>query len=231
MNNKVLMASYKVAYRIAHCKKRHTIAEEHILLAALDMVSTMPDETNTAKWKAVPLFNDIVSRRICDISNGLEEQHTAKLKDKRFALQVDRATDSNDDDLFIAYVRFVTSESLFEDWLFCKYIPSRATADELFRLLGSRYLTEHERENRVAVCTDGAPTMAGKRNGLQARIKRVSPNVQWMHCVIHRETSNSPELNKVLTNVVSVGNFINARPLKEPLFSALCEEIGAERGL
>ncbi len=48
---------------------------------------------------------------------------------------------------------------------------------------------------------DGAQTTAGKRKGLQALIKRVSPNTQWTHCVIHREAlasrQISPELNKV----------------------------------
>ncbi len=51
-------ASYKVAYRIAQCKKPHTIAEELILSGALDMVSAMTDETNAVKLKAVPMSND-----------------------------------------------------------------------------------------------------------------------------------------------------------------------------
>ena len=232
VKNNALLASYKVAYRIAQCKKPHTIAEDLILPAALDMVSTMLDEKSAEKLKAVPLSNDTVARRISDISDDLEEQLTEKLKDKRFALQVDEATDSNKDCLLIAYVRFVTSESLYEDLLFCKYITSRATADELFKLLDS-YLTEHglKWENCIGVCTDGAHTMAGKKQGLQALIKRVSPNAQWTHCVIHREAlasrQMSPELNDVLTDVIRVVNFIKTRPLKARLFSTLCDEMGA----
>lgn len=46
---------------------------------------------------------------------------------------------------------------------------------------------------------------------------------------MHREAlasrQISPELNKVLTDVVSVVNFIRARPLKVQLFSARCEEM------
>ncbi|XP_062250231.1 zinc finger BED domain-containing protein 5-like [Platichthys flesus] len=193
----------------------------------------MLDETSASKLKVIPLSNDTVARRICDISNDLEEQLTEKMKDKRFALQVDEATDSNKDCLLIAYVRFVTSESLCEDLLFCKYIQSRATAEELFKLLDC-YMTEHGLKwgNCEGVCTDGAQTMAGKRRGLQALIKQVSPNAQWTHCVIHREAlaskQLSPELNNVLADVVNVVNFIKTRPLKARLFSALCEEMGAQ---
>ena len=79
VNCKATMASFKVAYRIAQCKKPHTIAEDLILPAALDMVSTMLDETSASKLKVIPLSNDTVARRICDISNDLEEQLTEKM--------------------------------------------------------------------------------------------------------------------------------------------------------
>lgn len=57
-----------------------------------------------------------------------------------------------------------------------------------------------------------------RKKGLQALLKRVSPNVQWTHC-IHREElalrQINPELNTVLTDVVAIMvNFIKKRPLK-----------------
>ncbi len=110
----------------------------------------------------------------------------------------------------------MNGESLCEDLLFCKYIKNRATADELFKIMDS-YLKEHglKWENCVGFCSDGTQTMAGSRNA-----------------VIHREALASRqlslELNEVLTEVVSVVNFIKTRPLKAQLFSALCEEMGAD---
>ena len=38
---KAQLASFKVAYRIAKCRKLHTIAEELMLPAAFDFISTM----------------------------------------------------------------------------------------------------------------------------------------------------------------------------------------------
>ncbi|XP_049322931.1 zinc finger BED domain-containing protein 5-like [Astyanax mexicanus] len=235
VNSKAQMASYRVAYRVAQCKKPHTIAEQLILPAAVDMVSVMLDEISAAKLKTIPLSNDTIARRICDISNDLEAQLIDKLKENRFAIQVDEATDSSKNCLFISYVRFVNSESLTmsEDLLFCKSVQTRATAEELFKIMDS-YFTEHELkwENCVGFCSDGAQTMAGKRKGLQALVKRAAPDAQWTHCIIHREAlasrQLSPELNEVLTAVVDVVNFIKTRPLKARLFSALCEEMGAD---
>ena len=41
---KALLASYQMAHKIFKCKKPHTIAEELILPAAVDLVSTMIEE-------------------------------------------------------------------------------------------------------------------------------------------------------------------------------------------
>ena len=61
---KAQLASFKVAYRIAKCKKLNTIAEELVLPAALDLVSTIIGESTAQKLKAVPLSNNTISRTI-----------------------------------------------------------------------------------------------------------------------------------------------------------------------
>lgn len=52
------------------------------------------------------------------------------------------------------------------------------------------------------------------------------------HTVIHREALASrhlsSELSEVMTDIVGVVNFIKTRPLKTRVFSAICEEMGAE---
>lgn len=80
------MASYKVAYRIAQTKKPHTIAEQPILPAAVDMVTIMMDEKSAAKLKTIPLSNDTIVRRISDISNDLEDQLIEKSKSNSFCI-------------------------------------------------------------------------------------------------------------------------------------------------
>ncbi|KAK2847350.1 hypothetical protein Q5P01_010349 [Channa striata] len=169
------------------------------------MVSVMLDDASAAKLKTIPLSNDTF----------------------------DEATDSSKDCLFISYVRFDLTDSLCEDLLFCKYVRDRARAEELFKMLDC-FLFENglTRENCIGVCSDGAQTMAGKRKGLQALIKKASANAEWTHCIIHREAlasrQLSPELSEVMTDIIGVVNFIKTRPLKTRVFSAICEEMGAE---
>jgi hypothetical protein len=71
----VLLVSYKVASRIAKCKKPHTIAEELILRAAVDMVvNIMIGESAGKLLSKVPLSNDTISCRIQHIAEDLNDQ-------------------------------------------------------------------------------------------------------------------------------------------------------------
>ncbi|GFS88927.1 SCAN domain-containing protein 3 [Trichonephila clavipes] len=90
----------------ARCKKPHTIAEELILPAAIEIVETMFGDNFAKELQSIPLSNDTVSRRIDDIAEDVEQQLFGKLRDKLFSIQLDEATDSNKDAHFIAYVRF-----------------------------------------------------------------------------------------------------------------------------
>ncbi|GFY35708.1 protein FAM200A [Trichonephila clavipes] len=135
VNEKALILSYKVSYKIARCKKPHTIAEELILPAAIEIVETMFGDNFAKELQSIPLSNDTVSRRIDDIAEDVEQQLFGKMRDKLFSIQLDEATDSNKDDYFIAYVRFWDGMSAVEELLFCKPIKLKATAIALFDIL------------------------------------------------------------------------------------------------
>ncbi|KAI4802929.1 hypothetical protein KUCAC02_006496, partial [Chaenocephalus aceratus] len=77
---RALRASYLVAQRIAKSKKPHTIAEDLILPAAIDMVRELLDQSAADKLKTIPLSNDTISRRIEDMSDDIQQQTTARIK-------------------------------------------------------------------------------------------------------------------------------------------------------
>jgi hypothetical protein len=62
-----------VAHRITKCKKPHTIAEELILPAAVDMVNVMIGESAGKPLSKVPLSNNTISRRIQHITEDLND--------------------------------------------------------------------------------------------------------------------------------------------------------------
>lgn len=69
------------------------------------------------------------------MSKDIEKQLNEKVRDSRFALQMDEATDINKDCLLITYVRYVDGDEMSEELLFCKQILGRATAEELFKII------------------------------------------------------------------------------------------------
>ncbi|XP_046145958.1 SCAN domain-containing protein 3-like [Osmia bicornis bicornis] len=207
--NNALLASYKVAYRIAKCKKPHTIAEELILPAAVDMVTIMVGESAGKMLLKVPLSNNTISRRIQYMVEDINYQLIEKIKGVEFGLQLDEATDNNKDAHLICYVRFIDGNNITEDLLFCKSITAGAKAQDLFEIFDT-FISENNLNwsKCVGVCTDGARSMSGCYGGLQALIRSKSPNALWTYCIIHREAlaskHPSPALNQVLECMVNV---------------------------
>ncbi|XP_075042389.1 SCAN domain-containing protein 3-like [Mixophyes fleayi] len=228
-----LLASYKVAYRVAKYKKPHTIAEELILPAAVDMVTIMVGESAGKLLSKVPLSNNTMSRRIQHMAEDLNDQLIEKMKGKEFALQLDEAIDSNKDAHLICYTRFVDGENLVEDLLFCKSITAGTKAQDLFQIIDT-FMSENNLDwtKCFGVCTDGGRSMSGCYGGLQALIRSKAPDALWTHCIIHREAlaskQLSPPLNAVMESVLKVVNFIKTRPQKARFFKKMCEDMGSE---
>jgi hypothetical protein len=59
------------------------------------MLSTLIGESVANQLKNIPLSNNINSRRIQDISDNINDQHTDKLRNKNVAIQLDEVTDNN----------------------------------------------------------------------------------------------------------------------------------------
>lgn len=84
VSKNALKASYEVALKIAKVGKPHTIAEELILPAAIDMVSNMINPQEPDKLKKIPISNDTVSRRISDMVKDVQNQLKIQIKESTF---------------------------------------------------------------------------------------------------------------------------------------------------
>ncbi|GFV65279.1 protein FAM200A [Trichonephila clavipes] len=139
VNEKALLTSYNVSYKIVRCKTPHTIAEELILPAAIEIVETMFGDNFAKELQSIPLSIDTISRRIDDIAEDIEQKLFGKLRDKLFSIQLDEAKESNKDAHLITYVQFWDGMSAVE-LLFCKPIKLKVTAIALFDIL-SRFIS------------------------------------------------------------------------------------------
>ena len=70
--------------------------------------------------------------------------------------------------------------------------------------------------------------MTDKHVGVVRRIKKVAPDAEWTHCMLHREAlvskKMSTELNKVLSEAIKIIDFIKYGALNSRLFYILCED-------
>lgn len=101
-----LRASYYIAHHIAKAKKPHTIAEELLLAAAMDLVREVLDKSAADKLKLIPLSNDAISRRIEETSDDIKRQTTASIQAST-ALQIYESTDIANNATLLVYVRHV----------------------------------------------------------------------------------------------------------------------------
>jgi hypothetical protein len=49
----------------------------------------------------------------------------------------------------------------------------------------------------VGICTNGAAALTRHRKGFQAEVRQVSPHVNFIHCVVHKEALLSRDLGSV----------------------------------
>lgn len=74
INQKATCALYKISLRIAQTGEPHTIGESLILPAIKDAVAVMFEEKSLKEVEKLSLLNNIVSRRIDEITQWVEEK-------------------------------------------------------------------------------------------------------------------------------------------------------------
>ncbi len=121
INSQALEASYLVSLRIAKTGKPHTIGETLILPAAKDIVSSILGEEAAKKLNVLSLSDNIVSRRIQEMSDQVKENLLENVKkSKFFSLQLDESTDVANFAQLMTYIRYEIGDTIKEEFLFCE---------------------------------------------------------------------------------------------------------------
>lgn len=117
-SEQALRVSYLVAQRIAKAKKPHTIAEELLLPAALDIVRKVLGQSAVDKLKTILLSNDTIMRRTEEMSANIKQQTSARIQASAYyAKQVDESTDIANHAILLVYARHVWDGDIQEQFL------------------------------------------------------------------------------------------------------------------
>ncbi|KAE9543681.1 hypothetical protein AGLY_002077 [Aphis glycines] len=185
-----LIASYKVSYRIAKCKKPHTIAEQLILPVAIDMVNIMVCEYAGKLLSKIPLSNNTSStaerrENAGNIITSKADHRTVFISSTTYPI-VHHSTDCTwsfaHNAHLICYVRFIDGDDMVKDLFFCKNITASAKAQDLFDIFNN-FMSENMLDwtKCVGICTVGARSMSGSYGGLRSIIRNKAPDALWTH--------------------------------------------------
>uniref|UniRef100_A0A8C6PNY7 DUF4371 domain-containing protein n=1 Tax=Nothobranchius furzeri TaxID=105023 RepID=A0A8C6PNY7_NOTFU len=237
---KATAASLRVSLILAKKKRPFTDSEtvEERMLAVLDeVISDEKIKTSvTAAVKSVPLSDTSNVRRVEILAMDLFDSLIKDLnKAPVMSIAVDESTDRSDTAQLCVYVRLFDSDcARFREELLCLLPLKGHTTGEVFFDKISTFF-QNNGLDRTRVCllvTDGAPSMAGRINGLAARWSAVAPGMKSLHCIVHQAVlcaKLSRHFKTVMDNVMATINFIRATSsLQHRLFRQLLSDISAE---
>ena len=168
----LLVASYKIAYRIAKEKKLHSIAETLIKPCALEMTEIVCGSNLRRKLEGIPMSNNVVKSRIDDISENILKQVMEELATYPFpfSLQLDESTVVSYCSQPVCYVRYANGNEIKEEFLFREPLLETAKASNVFQKVNNFFVKQNfDWKKKIgSICTDGAPAMLGNKSGFAA---------------------------------------------------------------
>ena len=140
----MLVASYKIAYRIAKEKKLHSIAETLIKPCALEMTEIVCGSNLRRKLEGIPMSNNVVKSRIDDISENILKQVMEELATSPFplSLQLDENIDVSYCSQLVCCVRYVNGNEIKEEFLFREPLLETAKASDVFQKVNNFFVKQ-----------------------------------------------------------------------------------------
>ena len=132
-NANAVETSYLLSELIAKTGKPHTDGENFLLPGTKIIVEKMLGEKALQPIKLLSLSDNTVKRRIDAMADNVLDQLIQDVKASRFyAIQLDESTDIANVANLLAYIRYEKNAEIKEDFLFCRPLPTRSTAEAIF---------------------------------------------------------------------------------------------------
>lgn len=172
--------------------------------------------------KLVPLNNGIVTNRIDEMADDVENKLINSLRENKFTLQIDESIIVDNKDILLASVRFINeSKEIVEKFLFATYYLITDTKRTVGFSNGGRicYRKIYSLNKIIACATDNGYSITGRHIGFIAHLKNAIPGVIAVHCVIHHQHLAAQNPSIRLIDIKSLQ--IKTRSFNDRLFREL----------
>ncbi|KAL4112114.1 hypothetical protein QTP88_015962 [Uroleucon formosanum] len=165
--------------------------------------SVLNDHLQNCPKNASYLSNHIQNDIITSIHNVLKRNIAAKLSNRTVSIIADETTDCGHyEQLSICVRYFDENENRPQELFIGLKKMSSVNAQSIFdALTDATNQVGIDWQSVIAVCFDGAATMSGHYNGVQAKAKLSNPNILYVHCYGHC-------LNLILVDSLGKKNYV-----------------------
>jgi Spin-doc zinc-finger len=233
----IIKASYVVSYEIAKAKKPFT--DGLFVKKLCGQILKCFGEKTAEHRKMVDkicLSAQTVTRRVRDISDQLKYSLYDRIRNcSYYSLALDESTDKTSTAQLLIFIRTIDqSFQINEELLNMISMHGNTTGGQIFRAVEVSVQPIGGFSKLSAICTDGAPAMIGKNQGLHGQLLQRKINLPLYHCIIHQENLCAKKIGfeDTMTTVISIVNLIKGghHSLTHRKFKVFLNELDAEYG-
>lgn len=219
----------EVTYKIAHIlgKRGKPFSDVEIIKECIVEAVGMLDPEKIDKYKQLPLSRRTVTDRQHELAQNVTEQLRTIIQneDVYFSIALDESTDKTDTPQILYFIRAVTKDfQCYEELLALGTLTGRTRGVDIFENFREVcHRLQLNVSNLVSVCTDGAPSMKGKKEGFIAFLKKENLNLKKLisfHCILHQQNlcAKSTILQDTLDRAIAIVNYIRVNAMRHREF-------------
>ncbi|XP_067126929.1 general transcription factor II-I repeat domain-containing protein 2B-like [Centruroides vittatus] len=183
----------------------------------------MLDPRNVDKYEQLPLSRRTVTDRQHELAQNVTEQlHTIiQNEDVYFSIALDESTDKTDSAQVLYFIRAITKDfQCYEELLALGTLTGRTRGADIFKNFKEVCnKLQLKFSNLVSVCTDGAPSMRGKKRRIRCFVKKGKLKLEKIDIIsLHFASAKSTILQDTVDRTIAIVNYIRVNAMRHREF-------------